>query len=146
MSRSLDLLDTRFRPMVDAFLTDCANNQIDLIVTCTFRSAAEQMALYAQGRTTPGPIVTRAKAGQSAHNYGFAIDVVPLVNGKPEWTGHNLVWQEVGRLGQARGMRWYGAPDSKFFEMPHFQHPDWFSLKTLTPAPVSAAPAGTRTP
>lgn len=91
------------------------------------------MALYAQGRTEPGPIVTRAKAGQSAHNYGFAIDVVPLVNGKPDWNGHDLIWQEIGQIGQRRGMRWYGAPQAKFPELPHFEHPDWLTLKNVSP-------------
>ncbi len=39
-----------------------------------FRSIAEQNAIYAQGRTIPGKIITNAKGGQSYHNYGLAID------------------------------------------------------------------------
>lgn len=39
-----------------------------------YRSFEEQDALYAQGRTTPGDIVTNAKGGESAHNYGCATD------------------------------------------------------------------------
>ena len=31
---------------------------IDLIITCTLRTQSEQQALYNQGRTLPGPIVT----------------------------------------------------------------------------------------
>jgi hypothetical protein len=46
------------------------------VVTAGARSAAKEDALYAQGRTTPGPIVTWAKPGDSAHLYGLAIDVV----------------------------------------------------------------------
>lgn len=38
------------------------------------RTKAEQDALYAQGRTTAGPIVTNAKFGQSYHCFGLAID------------------------------------------------------------------------
>ena len=124
-SRSVNLLRPIFRPMAQGLLDDCKAANIDLLVTCTIRSLAEQDALYAQGRTMPGPIVTNAKAGQSAHNWGLAIDVVPMVNGKPEWNGHDLVWQEIGRLGQKRGMVWYGAPESKFHEMPHFEMPNW---------------------
>lgn len=41
----------------------------------TLRSHEEQQKLYNQGRTQPGKIVTWAKAGQSYHNYGLAIDI-----------------------------------------------------------------------
>lgn len=42
-----------------------------------FRSFAEQDKLYAQGRTNKSkPIVTNARGGYSAHNYGLAIDFV----------------------------------------------------------------------
>ena len=39
-----------------------------------YRSIPEQNLLYAQGRTTPGNIVTKARGGQSYHNQGLAID------------------------------------------------------------------------
>lgn len=39
-----------------------------------FRSFAAQDTLYSQGRGRPGGIVTNAKAGESAHNYGCATD------------------------------------------------------------------------
>src|SRR5699024_12147382 len=41
-----------------------------------YRSHAEQNALYAQGRTKPGNIVTNARRGQSLHNYGLALDML----------------------------------------------------------------------
>ena len=125
MSRDLDLLKPDFRPMVDGFLADVKSAGIDMIVTCTYRTAAEQMALYAQGRTAPGLIVTNAKAGQSAHNYGYAIDVVPLVNGKCCWDDKAAVWSEIGKIGQSHGLEWYGAPGAVFPETPHFQMPNW---------------------
>jgi len=40
-----------------------------------YRSIAEQNRLYAQGRTTEGPIVTNARGGQSNHNRGIAVDL-----------------------------------------------------------------------
>lgn len=46
----------------------------NVIVYSTFRSIEEQNKLYAQGRTTPGKIVTNAKGGESAHNYYTAVD------------------------------------------------------------------------
>lgn len=128
MSRSLDDLNPEFRLMVDPWLADCAAGGIDILVTCTLRTLEDQAVLYAQGRTTPGAIVTNAKPGQSAHNYGLALDVVPLIHGKPDWSGSSPVWTELANLGQARGLQWLGAPDSPFKEQAHFQHPHWQSL------------------
>lgn len=57
----------------------------DLTVVYGHRSHAEQAALYARGRTTPGPRVTNARPGQSRHNHtpSQAIDVIPIVGGRP---------------------------------------------------------------
>lgn len=125
MSRDLHDLKSEVRPLVDSFLAAGLAEGIDILVTCTLRTNEEQAALYAQGRTTPGIVVTHAKAGQSAHNYGLAIDVVPIVNGKPDWIGAHPIWQQVGRLGQAAGLEWAGGPDYPFHELAHFQLPNW---------------------
>src|SRR6202795_4817258 len=131
-SRSLDDLRPEFRALVEPWLADCGAYHIDLLITCTLRSMEEQTVLYAQGRTAPGRIVTNAQAGQSAHNFGLAIDVVPVVNGKPDWDGTHPVWHQIGALGQLRGLEWLGAAGSKFVEMPHFEHPNWRTLAGLT--------------
>jgi len=129
MSRDLKELHPKFLPTVEQFLEDIKTLGIDLIVTCTRRTNFEQATLYAQGRTAPGKIVTKAKPGQSAHNWGLAIDVVPVVNGKPCWEDNNPIWQEIGKIGFARGMEWYGVPGSAFHELPHFQMPNWETHK-----------------
>lgn len=109
-------------------------NCITFITTCTYRSDAEQAALYAQGRTAPGPIVTNAKPGHSKHNIkgadgrpaSEAFDIVPLRSGKPVWgtEGDDLVvWQRLGGHGKFVGLKWYGEPDAPFHEFPHFQNP-----------------------
>ncbi len=40
-----------------------------------YRSYLEQDNLYSQGRTTPGHLVTHARAGESSHNFGIAVDL-----------------------------------------------------------------------
>jgi peptidoglycan L-alanyl-D-glutamate endopeptidase CwlK len=124
-SRSLDDLRPEVRPQVDAFLAACAAAGADLLITCTLRSRQEQDTLFAQGRTSPGHIVTNARAGQSAHNYGLALDIVPMVNGKPDWNGSDPIWDQIGALGVEAGLTWLGSPDSTFKEKPHFEHSDW---------------------
>lgn len=124
MSRLLSDLSPLLRPLVDTFLESAAAAYIDVLVTCALRTQAEQAALYAQGRTAPGPIVTDAQAGQSAHNYGLAIDIVPIVNGKPDWQGSDPVWYQLGHLGEQAGLEWAGRW-IHFKELPHFQMPSW---------------------
>jgi peptidoglycan L-alanyl-D-glutamate endopeptidase CwlK len=130
MSRSLNDLHPAMQPLAAECLNNCKAAGIDLLITCTWRSAAEQDALYAQGRTTPGRIVTRAKAGQSKHNHtlagrpaSLALDVVPLRLGKPVWAASDAIWQDVGRIGKACGLEWAGEW-TRMREFPHFQHPN----------------------
>lgn len=100
---------------------------IELLITSTYRDGESQNALYAQGRTTPGSIVTRARAGESFHNYRVAYDVVPVVDGKPVWDASHPVWGEVGRIGKECGLEWAG--DWKNFpEYPHFQYTRGLSI------------------
>jgi len=128
-SRRLEDLHPLMRPLVNAFLSACKHDDIDILVTCTYRSDEEQARLYAQGRTKPGLKVTNAKPGQSMHNFRFngkpaslAVDIVPLVNGKPVWSATAPVWQKVGKLGETAGLEWAGRW-KRFREFPHFQHP-----------------------
>ena len=129
-SRSLDELIPQAKERVEKFLALCKENNIDLIITSTYRDAESQNALYAQGRTTPGKIVTNAKAGDSWHNWRCAVDVVPLVNGKPDWDGSHPVWAEIGRLGKEAGLEWAGEWHS-FKELAHFQYTGGLTLAQL---------------
>lgn len=129
-SRSLDDLVPPARARVESFLDAAKKQGIDLLVTSTYRDNASQDALYAQGRTTPGKIVTNAKAGQSWHNYRCAVDVVPIVAGKPRWDVKDEVWQQVGALGKAAGLEWAGDW-KKFKEYPHFQYTGGLTLAQL---------------
>ncbi len=56
------------------------------------RTFPEQDALYAKGRTTPGPKVTNSRAGQSYHNFGLAIDFAILYDKDRNGTYESLSW------------------------------------------------------
>jgi peptidoglycan L-alanyl-D-glutamate endopeptidase CwlK len=129
-SRSLDELLTPVRVRVDQFLADCKNHGIDLLVTSTYRDIESQDVLYAKGRTVQGNIVTNAKGGQSYHNYRCAVDIVPLLNGKPIWNGEDPIWAKVGALGKQAGLEWAGEWKS-FKELAHFQYTGGLTLKDL---------------
>ena len=129
-SRDVNDLLPHIRDRVQKFLAAAKAQGIDLLVTSTYRDNASQAALYAQGRTAPGKIVTNARPGQSFHNYRCAVDVVPIKNGKPVWDVKDPVWQEVGKLGKAAGLEWAGDW-KRFKEFPHFQYTGGLTLAQL---------------
>jgi len=128
-SRSLDDLAPPAKQRAEAFIAAAKEKGIDLLVTSTYRDNESQNALYAQGRTTPGNIVTRAKAGQSWHNWRCALDVVPLVNGKAIWDDQAM-WKQVGAIGKSCGLEWAGDWVT-FKEYPHFQYTGGLTLAQL---------------
>ena len=116
-----------------------AHSCLDLEVRLTsgYRSAKEQNALYAQGRTTPGQIVTNAKAGESYHNYGLAVDFVIIHDNQADYdleSDHNRTgqadWQELGELGKALGFEW-GGDWRSFPDYPHLEMDFGLSIRQL---------------
>ena len=129
-SRSLDDLLPEVKVKVEQFISLCKDAGIELLVTSTYRDDESQAALYAQGRTTPGNIVTNAGPGDSYHNYRCAVDVVPLVGGKPNWNTSDPVWQTVGLLGEQAGLDWAGKW-VHFKELAHFQYSRGLTIAQL---------------
>jgi peptidoglycan L-alanyl-D-glutamate endopeptidase CwlK len=111
--------------------------------THTLRTPAEQDALYAQGRTKPGKIVTNAKSLSSMHNYGLAIDIVLLMDKNNDWKYETVSydtkidadrdgksdWMEIVRIFKEFGWEWGG--DWKFYDAPHFQKTFGYSIRQL---------------
>jgi peptidoglycan L-alanyl-D-glutamate endopeptidase CwlK len=91
-------------------------------ITQGLRTWEEQDALYQQGRTTPGPIVTNAPAGSSWHNYGLAVDVVPMDQEppKPDWNISHPVWQRMIAVGESLDL-YSGSEFCSIKDYPHFQ-------------------------
>jgi D-alanyl-D-alanine carboxypeptidase len=90
-----------------------------------FRSIDQQNALYAQGRTTPGAIVTNAKGGESLHQYGIAVDFVFRKEG---YNASEALWKKLGDVGRSHGFEW-GGDWKGFVDKPHFQMTLGYSLK-----------------
>ena len=106
-----------------------ANEGYTIEVVQGLRTFAEQDELFKQGRSKPGQIVTRAKGGQSNHNYGLAVDLCPFVNGKPQWNdnqGFFRIGVEAARLGLEWGGGW-----KKFIDKPHVQMPKFSIAQCL---------------
>lgn len=107
----------------EALKKACKNKGIEIKITGGFRTCEAQNALYAQGRTTGGAIVTNARCGESLHNYGVAFDI--CFNTKTPYVGP---WVEVAKMGEALGLEWGGRWVS-FPDRPHFQFVAGYTLK-----------------
>ena len=85
-----------------------------------FRDPEKQKALYEQGRSLPGQIVSWAKPFFSFHNYGLAFDLAPTrLLRKPGWDPKNPLWSKIGRIAESIGLEWGGRwskPDRPHFE------------------------------
>jgi peptidoglycan LD-endopeptidase CwlK len=82
------------------------------------RTFAEQDALFAQGRTVPGKIVTNARGGFSNHNFGIAWDI-GIFKGTA-FLDESPQYDEAGQIGKDLGLEW-GGNFSSIIDKPHFQ-------------------------
>lgn len=105
-----------------------------------YRTFKEQDALYAQGRTKPGAKVTNAKGGQSYHNYGLAVDIVMIIDGKTaswdttkDWDGDKIAdWLEVVKIFTKHGWQWgLFNKEGNRYDLPHFQKTFGLSISAL---------------
>lgn len=120
------LVDAEMR-LIDAFVIGQNAYEHDnpgrtIIITCTNRSIAEQQILYAQGRTTPGQIVTNLDGvtKKSKHNFepALAIDIAVLIGGQISWLPSE--YKKVAPYFKRVGIMW-GGDWSSFRDFPHFE-------------------------
>ncbi len=123
----LETVHPRLRAVVERALD---LSDVDITVVSGRRSPEEQQALYAQGRTEPGPIVTNIDGvtRKSRHNYdpALAVDLAPYV------AGRGVVWNDDGLFRQIAGamrtasrelgtpLEW-GGDWVSFIDKPHWQ-------------------------
>lgn len=116
------MLHPDLRTKCQELIKKCKTRGIDIIISQTLRTKAEQDAIYAQGRTKPGKIVSNVRYPNSMHCWGVAFDVAVIREGKAIWD--TSAYKPVGTLGEALGLTWGGRwknfPDNPHFEMPEY--------------------------
>jgi hypothetical protein len=122
-----DNMNDTFTGKATDTLRGLRRENINMGVTDDFRSSTEQDAIYAQGRTKPGRIVTGAEAGESWHNYGLAADIAFLnddgVFDGQSWntTGdYGDMWDRYGEIASSNDLTWGGDWNSP--DMPHVEY------------------------
>lgn len=138
------LLHPDIRQEVTNIINECNRSltgRAQVRISQGLRTFKEQDDLYAIGRTKPGKIVTNAKGGQSIHNYGFAVDIVLIIDGKiaswdtaKDWDGDRISdWTECVNIFKKYGWSW-GGDWKSFKDLPHFDkkgYSDWRILGAL---------------
>ena len=109
------------------------NGRSQVRISEGLRTFAEQDALYKKR-----PKVTNAKGGQSIHNYGFAVDMVLIIDGKTaswdinkDWDNDKVSdWDECVKIFAKHGWSWGGSWAS-FKDFPHFEKIGFNNWRTL---------------
>lgn len=122
------LIHPRLKHKMEAWLKLCEKAGYNVGVNCGYRSFAEQDKLYAQGRTTQGPIITNAKGGYSQHCFGDAIDFFRNEKGRA-FDDSDGWFKKVAALAKKVGLAW-GGDWKSFQDKPHLYLPDWGSTTT----------------
>lgn len=133
MSRiaALEGLDRDFRARLERLLRRTSAVMPTLQVFESLRSPRRQNELFARGRNPSKPdygrTVTRARAYQSAHQHGLAVDLVFRAGDAWSWDEpFKGAWDELHRMARQEGL------EPLSFEKPHLQAAgfDWRQLAT----------------
>ena len=107
-----------FREKARALLDTLEAERLPFRLFEGFRSPERQHYLYAQGRTRPGAIVTKARPWTSYHQYGLAGDFVIFEQGAWSWDAGGVNakrWKRLAEAGRQLGL------EPLRFEAPHLQ-------------------------
>lgn len=137
---SLRKLNTVDEYLKAVFIEAIKDSPLDFGISCGYRSIEEQQGLYAQGRTTPGKIVTKIDGikNKSKHNYNpsKAVDIIVYIDGKITWEEdkYRIVARHILDVAKNLGIkiRWGNDwnmngievkddPKESFVDIPHFE-------------------------
>ena len=121
--RNIAMLLPEVQPLARALIQAAAISGITIKVISGTRTYDEQNALYEQGRSKAGRIVTNARGGYSNHNFGIAFDIGVFEGAR--YIEESPAYKAVGALGMQLGLEWGGNWKS-IQDQPHFQlRPAW---------------------
>lgn len=114
------------QPVAEQFISELRENLPEgytAEIISGFRTYDEQDALYEQGRTEPGNIVTNARGGYSNHNFGVAWDV-GIFDGN-RYLDDSPLYNLVGKIAHREALIW-GGDWKNIEDKPHVEwRPDW---------------------
>jgi peptidoglycan L-alanyl-D-glutamate endopeptidase CwlK len=121
--RNIVTLLPQVQPLARALVESAAAIGIAIKIISGTRTYEEQNALYEQGRSKSGRIVTNARGGYSNHNFGIAFDIGVFEGGR--YLDESPAYKAVGAIGLKLGLEW-GGNWKTIQDEPHFQlRPAW---------------------
>jgi len=139
MINDLSALHPYFRSLVEQLMARCRERGIHLAVVETFRTKAKQNEYRAMGKK-----YTRSAGGHSKHQYGLAVDVVPIIDSVAVWNNLAL-WKKIGLAGEKLGLRWGGRWRHPF-DPGHFEWTPGVTPRQLAQGIFPLPPPAHRTP
>lgn len=134
MIADLQSLHPYFRDKISQLINNCKAKGIELVVVESYRTHAKQSEYYSMGRK-----YTRSAGGKSKHQYGLAVDLVPVIGGVAQWD-NTLLWKKVGVEGERLGLRWGGRWKSPY-DPAHFEWSGGLTLQQLSAGILPALPS-----
>lgn len=114
MIADVHALHPYFRDRVIELIKQCKANGIELAIVESYRTHAKQHEYKTMGKK-----YTSSGAGRSKHQYGLAIDIVPMVDSAAVWD-NTALWKKIGMTGEKLGLRW-GGRWKKPYDPGHFE-------------------------
>lgn len=99
---------------------------IPLFAHCVIRGSADQNAAFRAGHS-------KARAGESPHNYGAAVD---LIHGTKGWNLSRKQWAIVGHLGKEVAAQagldvTWGGDFKSLYDPAHWELTGWLAIRAL---------------
>lgn len=121
--KNIATLQPKAQLLARRMLSTLRDSGINARIISGTRTYAEQNALFAKGRDgNAGPIVTRARGGQSNHNFGIAWDI-GVFDSKGKYLTASPEYLRAGEVitkAKLTGLEW-GGTWKTFKDLPHYQ-------------------------
>ncbi len=136
-SQKLEQLQDFARSPAIAFLNDCFSLGYPTNITEVYRAQARQDVLYAQGRTTPGAIVTWVKLSKHTDRLAFDAYPIKMLYGASLTSFYLNIEQIANKYGIVRPKATLAVGDMGHFEVDSAHLPftplnPLYTLKALT--------------
>jgi hypothetical protein len=124
MSRLLNELDYRLKNVAFELLARCAEAGIPVMVITTSRTIEEQTDAVARGVSWT---MNSKHLPQPPDGKSLAIDICPYeqfqLHGpdKLQWSADDPAWQQIGKIGEALGLKWGVIKDGTRLDLGHFE-------------------------
>lgn len=124
MDRSLDSLDSRFRPVAFELIARCVEANIPVMIINTLRTREEQQEYLRRGVSWT---VNSKHLPSDFDGKSLAIDLCPWLQftlhgpNKLQWDAGDPIWPKIGDIGRGLGLHWGVMKEGVQVDPGHFE-------------------------